>query len=236
MNQPPQPAPLTEEQERQLRLDRNLSTIAKILLAVFVGVAGIGTAFGISQSSLLMAISEHPIRYIVSTILGVVAIGFIISSLFAEGDEIGNRVQAGLLGGGVLLYMIALALVIGGVVETSTGSSRPNVIDVSVRPNNAVEVSFRVHADGVGKGEMIIVEVGWENQDFKNGDLLYHAVLQPNKKGDVNESVRFSFKSNGLSRLTIRARPDHVSADDLTCESDRTPKNVSCATVTLPRH
>lgn len=223
----------TPDEKKQEQLDRDLSKVAQILTGTFVGIAGIGTAFGLSQDSLLVAINNDLTLYIWVAILGISAVGFGLWSLFWKNDKRGNRIQAWLLGIGSGLYVVALLLIIKGVSNVATGNGRPSITDVSVKPNSMAEVSFTVHADGVQKGKMVVAEV----QGFKDEagqDLLYRTLLRPDDTGDVHQKVSFVYKRGVENWLTIRAHPDGTGMDGEDCDANQAPSKLGCATVRLP--
>ncbi|MET9528026.1 hypothetical protein [Streptomyces coeruleorubidus] len=226
----PKPTP---DDERQKRLDENLATVAKLLIAAFVGVAGVGTAFGLSQDSLLVAINNDLTLYVWVAALSIAAVALGIASLFCSNNAPGNRIQAGLLTIGSVFYIVALLLVINGVAKTATGNGRPSITDVTVKPNSMAEVSFTVHADGVQKGKMVVAEV----QGFKNEagqDILYRTLLRPDDTGDVHQKVTFVYKRGVENWLTIRAQPDGTGMDGEDCDANQAPSKLGCATVRLP--
>ncbi|MEU1282942.1 hypothetical protein [Kitasatospora sp. NPDC005856] len=225
----------TDQQQRNARLDRFLSRAALLLIAIFLVIVGVGAIVGLSEDFGVAAVDNYPQLYIATALLMAIAVGLAIWSLFQNGESSGNRNKAWLLVGSTAAFAIGVLLVTFSVHLGATGGGRPNLSDVSVRPNSLVEVSFHVHADGVKNGKMIIAEVGAYRDKIPVGnDLAYRAVLRPNEAGKVDGTVSFSLKPNGANRLTIRARPDHGTADGADCDPSQAQEKLTCATVLLP--
>lgn len=122
--------------EKNDKIDRNLSGVATTLAGVFVAIAGVGTAFGLTQDSLLTAVNNDTLRFLGVAALALLAIGMSIWSLFQGADATGNRRQSLMLGLGVFFYLGSLLLAITGVAEYATGNGRPNVTKLSIVPGS----------------------------------------------------------------------------------------------------
>ncbi|MBB4984786.1 hypothetical protein [Streptomyces nymphaeiformis] len=217
---------------RNEKVDERLGKVTTTLTGTFVAIAGVATAVGISQDSLLAAVNNDPWLYFGIAILGAVAVALGIWSLFQGNDRRGNRKQAWLLGSGTIVYMLALFLAIAAVARVATGNGRPNVTNLSVVPGSPKKVSFTVHADGVQGGKMLIVEAeAFDAVKTLNGGVLYRSVLHADDHGDIEQSVEFVIERSDATRLTVRAFPDHEDKDGATCESDTTHDKLGCATV-----
>lgn len=239
MNQPTGTHTTTALDEKNRQLDRDLSGVAKILTGTFVGIAGIGTAFGLSQDALLVSVNNDTLRYFWIAVLAFIAVALGIWSLFQGSNRRGNRHQAWMLGVGVVAYLMALVLAIWGVANTATGNGRPNLMDVTVTPNAMVHVSFTVHADGVKKKDTIIAEVdgfkGKQGEAPLENSPIYRGLLHPDDNGDVHQKVTFDFRRGDTTRLTIRARPDHESKDGTNCDASQASEKLGCITLLLPQ-
>ncbi|MGW1958037.1 hypothetical protein ACWCPI_35740 [Streptomyces sp. NPDC001920] len=222
--------------QKDRRVDRDLSTVAKILAGAYVAVAGLGTSVGLSQDALLAAVNNHRWLYVWIAVFATLAVALSIVSLFQNSDKKGNRKQAWLLSVGFIAYLIALLLAICGVASTATGNGRPSITDLSVKPNSMVEVSFTVHAVGVKKKDMIIAQVeGFEDKKPIGVDPQYRALLRPDDTGEVNQKVHFIYKRREKeNRLTIRVRPDHEGIDGADCQPSEATDKLGCATIMLP--
>ncbi|MFJ3728174.1 hypothetical protein ACIPYQ_37185 [Streptomyces sp. NPDC090045] len=221
--------------EKNEKIDRNLSGVATTLAGVFVAIAGVSTAFGFSQSSLLTAVNNDTLRFLGVAALALLAIGMSIWSLFQGADPTGNRRQSLMLGVGVFFYLGALLLAITGVAEYATGNGRPNVRSLSVVPGSPYKVSFEVHADGVQGSTMVIVEAeAFEGERPTDEGVLYRTILHADDGGDIDQKVEFVMEKGKATRLTVRAFPDHENKDGATCESSSSPHKLGCATVILP--
>lgn len=221
--------------EKNEKIDRNLSSVATMLAAVFAAIAGAGTAFGFSQDSLLTAVNNDTGRFLGVAALALIAIGLSIWSLFQGADVTGNRRQSLMLGVGVFAYLGSLLLAITGVAEYATGNGRPNVTNLSVVQGSPVKVNFTVHADGVKSDNMVIVEAeAFKGETPMSGNPLYRSVLHADDNGDIEQKVEFVMERSDATRLTIRIFPDHGNKDGVTCESSNTPHDLGCATVMLP--
>lgn len=218
--------------EKNDKIDRNLSGVATTLAGVFVAIAGVGTAFGLTQDSLLTAVNNDTLRFLGVAALALLAIGMSIWSLFQGADATGNRRQSLMLGLGVFFYLGSLLLAITGVAEYATGNGRPNVTKLSIVPGSPKKVSFTVHADGVQGSKMLIVEAeAFDGEKTLNGGVLFRSVLHADGNGDIEQSIEFVMERNDATRLTIRAFPDHGDKDGPTCESSTTHDKLGCATV-----
>ncbi|MGW8600788.1 hypothetical protein ACWGLB_17855 [Streptomyces sp. NPDC055893] len=221
--------------QRDAVLDRDLAGVAKILAGVFLVIAGAGTAFGLSQDALLVAVNNDLGLFIGVGILALVAVGLSVVSMFCKNDKKGNVWQVSLLGVGVVAYLAALVLVIAGVASHATGHGRPNVTNLSVMPGSPFKVKFTVHADGVKGNHMLIVEAdAFKERAPIGGNPLYRTVLHADDNGDIEQEVEFVMEQGEATRLTIQAFPDHGYKDGPGCESGETSDKLGCATVVLP--
>ncbi|MBT2451266.1 hypothetical protein J7F03_30195 [Streptomyces sp. ISL-43] len=228
-------APEPEDAKQQEKVDRDLAGIAKILAGVFLAIAGVGTAFGLSQDSLLVAVNNDLGLFIGVGILALLAVGLSVVSLFFRNDKSGNVWQVGLLAVGVAAYLAALVLVIAAVANYATGHGRPNVSNLSVTYGSPLKVNFTVHADGVNNDKMVIVEVeAFKDKVAMSSNPLYRTALHADDKGDIEQKVEFVMEQGDATRLTIRAFEDHGSKGGETCEASQTSHKLGCATVLLP--
>jgi hypothetical protein len=224
-----------KEAAQQERVGGDLAGIAKILAGVFLAIAGIGTAFGLSQDSLLVAVNNDLGLFIGVGILALLAVGLSVVSLFFKNDKGGNVWQVGLLAAGVAAYLAALTLVSAAVANYATGHGRPNISNVSVTYGSPLKVNFTVHADGVNNDKMVIVEVeAFKDRVTMGSNPLYRTALHADDKGDIDQKVEFAMEHGDATRLTIRAFEDHGSRGGETCEASQTSHKLGCATVILP--
>ncbi|WP_405626153.1 hypothetical protein OG933_07775 [Streptomyces sp. NBC_00016] len=226
--------PRTQEEKNEL-LDRDLAQVAKILAGVFVAIAGIGTAFGLSQDALLTAVNNNLGLFVGVAILALIAVGLSLLSLFFKSNGSGNLWQLGFLGAGSTAYLIALLMTVGGVASYATGNGRPNVTNVSVVPGSPVKINFTVHADGMQAKKVLIVVVdAFKDKAPIGTEPLYRTILHADDKGDIEQKVEFVMERGEATRLTIRARPDKVTEDGAVCDSSQDSDKLGCATVILP--
>ncbi|MCX4956876.1 hypothetical protein [Streptomyces virginiae] len=223
------------QEEKHEALDRDLAGIVKILAGVFLVIAGVGTAFGLSQHALLVAVNNDLGLFIGVGILALLAVGLSVVTLFFKNNKKGNVWQLVLLGVGVTAYLAALVLTVAGVASYATGHGRPNITNVSVVPGSPAKVNFTVHADGVKGNQMLIVEAEAFNEKVPiNGNPLYRTVLHADDNGDIEQKVEFVMEKGDATRLTIQAFPEHGYKDGPGCESGETSDKLGCATVVLP--
>jgi hypothetical protein len=227
-------APRTQEEKNEV-LDRDLAQVAKILAGVFVAIAGVGAAFGLSQDALLTAVNNNLGLFIGVAILALIAVGLSLLSLFFKNNGPGNLWQLGFLGAGSTAYLIALLMAIGGVASYATGNGRPNITNVSVLPGSPIKINFTVHVDGMqNKKALIVVVDAFEGKSAVSEDSLYRTILHADDKGEIEQKVEFVMEKGKATRLTIRARPDKVTEDGVVCDSSQDSDKLGCATVLLP--
>ncbi|MFI1170159.1 hypothetical protein [Streptomyces melanogenes] len=210
--------------------------MAKTLGGVFTLIAGAGTALGFSQEKLLAAINNDRLRFFFVAVLGLIAVGLSIWSLFQGANKAGNRRQSWILAGGVCVYLTALFLAITGVANYATGSGRPNIANLSVVPGSPVKINLTVKADGVPNKHAIIVKVQGFGRDGTAVDgKLYHAVLRPDSNGDVEQKLEVVWEAGDATRLTILVDQDGTKEINATCGPDMgTDDKLACSSIALP--
>ncbi|NEA65320.1 hypothetical protein [Streptomyces sp. SID12488] len=222
---------------RVAEVDNRLGSISQILSAAFVAVAGIGTAFGLSQDTLIVAVNNDVGRFWGVAFCALGAIALSIGALFCAKSTGGNVLQLFLLILGVLLYLTALLLAITFVAEAARSNGRPNLSDVKIESNKHLTVSFTVHADGVPNHNQIIVEAEAVRDNAVVGPKpLYRGLMRPDDLGDVEQKVSFLVTPGDATSLIIRARPSGEYKDGTDCDATQTAKvNLSCAVIQLPK-
>ncbi|MFH0178877.1 hypothetical protein [Streptomyces cacaoi] len=220
--------------DREGRIEGDLSLLAIVSMILFVSTAAIGAVLVLSRDGLLNKIGNNPRLYFWVALLMCLAICLdLVWLLLRTGMVRRNRSHDWLLVGGAVFFLASLLLAGGGIAHSFVDNGHPNVTNVSVRVNSMIDISFAVHADGVKRGSMVIVEVqAFENQSAK--DLLYRSLLKPDENGKIDQSVSFRYKQKAETRLTVRAQLNGVGMDGEDCDANKAPSKLGCATVMLP--
>jgi uncharacterized protein (DUF58 family) len=222
---------------REEKVDKDLGQVAKILAAAFTAVAGFGTAFGLSQDALLIAVKNYVWVYICVAIFALVAIALSICSLFFNKTQEGNRSQAWLLAIGTFFYLLALLLTIIFVAQAATTGGRPNIADVTIERGSDVKMTFTVKADRVADRRQIVVEVDATRGKTELEPAIYRALLRPDRNGNVEQKVSFRFTAPAeATGVTIRVRPEGDTRNGANCDGSQTEKSsLGCVSAPLPK-
>jgi hypothetical protein len=182
---------IMDASDHEKEVDSKLTTIAQLMAASFVAVAGVATTFGLSQDSLLNAVNNDETRFWIIALLALAAIIAAIASMFPGRDSLGNGYQGLLLAAAAIFYILGLFLTIQGVTNYATSSGKPNLTEVKIEGDQQKFLSFTVHADSVKKKDQINVRVRSFDGNGKSltGGLKYSAKLQPDGMGDVEQKV-----------------------------------------------
>ncbi|MGF0170200.1 hypothetical protein ACQF36_06620 [Streptomyces sp. Marseille-Q5077] len=220
--------------EHEKEVDGKLTTIAQIMAASFVAVAGVGTAFGLSQESLLNAVNNDSIRYWFVAGLALAAIIAAIFSLFPGRDTLGNKFQGALLVLASIFYVVGLFLTFQGVTNYATSSGKPNLTEIKIEGDQQKTLSFTVHADSVKKKGRINVEVHSFDEKGRRlpEGLSYRALLQPDDMGDAEQKVALPILLPGeATHLTVATWDSKEEPADCLPNSSRV--RVGCVTIPL---
>ncbi|MGI5355705.1 hypothetical protein ACQI4E_10380 [Streptomyces sp. CA-252508] len=215
-------------------VDAKLTTIAQLLAASFVAVAGVGTAFGLSQETLLNAVNNDELRYWIVAGLAGLAIALAICSLFPDRDSLGNKYQGALLLTGTVSYVVMLLLTVQGVTNYATEHGSPTLTEVKVEAGATRALSFTAHADFVKKNRDVNVEVRAYDSSGKSvpGPPAYRAVFRPDGLGDAEQKVSVPLPTAGVKHLTISAWPSNEKQCD--CKLHQDPVTADCLTIAVP--
>ncbi|WP_277441786.1 hypothetical protein [Streptomyces sp. SPB162] len=225
--------PLTLD-DVQARIGKRLDDVAKILAGALVTVAGAMTALGLTSDIVVVALNNEPWPIYVAALSAILAIVCSIVALLIHPTRRGNAWETGLLGFGVIFYMVALSVAVVGAAHAASGNGRPTLVNLKLDgPKSDRRLSFDLHADGVDRWasvDVYVTAVDAKQTDLPGRANIYSVSLRPNDKGNIDHVVSMSLAApQNAWGIQIIAE---TAGGNMDCES-RSPHGPTCAVVQL---